>query len=182
MSSVWEREQQLLSKYFEEPRNVSDVGLPLLKRVSIWTALAVAQVYMPPTIEICGRIILALPGAPYAECDRERIESTLRNPTVATEEKTKLLDSFNWIETFYLFSQERLPKQVGEGDLDNVDRFLSARLREAWDAWFRFSRPDRKITVRTIDPEETGSSWGVGFTEENRPGFGAGESHVAVCR
>lgn len=113
-------------------------------------SLLYSQLFMPDFIEVENSILL--------DFFMDDINKFLYEKEKSND-ISKLEASYNLIETIYIFSPEGR-------DLDSEEEeLLSHQIRNAWNAWLKYKYPTRSFKVKVLDPEETGSSYGITFYE-----------------
>lgn len=120
-------------------------------------ALLYSMLFMPELNLVCDSVLLSWcnPSVNFESNFKDR-----RYAKHYTEIQLQELEaSFNFIEVGYLFDCN------GRDTTDEEDEVLAIQLRTAWDAWLKYSYPDRKFCVEVLTPEETGSTVGVHFFE-----------------
>jgi hypothetical protein len=125
-------------------------------RGSPQAALLHAMLFVPEFAEVGGAIFLIKPGQHFTE---ERVVSGIQEARAESSEALKrFIDSFNWIELPYLFSN----RTGTEHEYDKLADFVS----EAWRARLQYLYPSRRFLVRVLPSEETGSVIGIGIEQE----------------
>jgi hypothetical protein len=124
---------------------------------NLGAALLLAELFVPQFIELEGSVFLARFGVQPPGGLAEVREALARARSRSPEGFKEYVDSHNWIEVPYLFSD----LSHHDGDYEA----LAALIVEAWRGRLLDLFPSRRFSVRVIDPDETGSVVGVGFEE-----------------
>jgi hypothetical protein len=113
-------------------------------------ALKYARLYWPGLVEIHGAVFLALWGHDAADIV-ERLHRPVadRHPDWDALPWSEAVDSYNRFEVAHLFRQQRGPVDTWE----EFDEALADFLVQTWSARLRTAYPDRRFTVRTVEPD-----------------------------
>ncbi len=145
--------KEFLSNNFTKSENFEEFDF-LFSYGKLKDALLYSVLFMPDLIEIDSCILLK---------DRLQNEEILRKFKKEIEEnpenKGAIEFNYNWIEIGYLFSTD--PNFTEE-----YEKLLALKIRHSWTGWLTFNYPERKFIVKILTPDETGSTFGVGFFED----------------
>jgi hypothetical protein len=126
-------------------------------------ALLYGYLFWPQLAEIEGAVFLALHGGDEAEIS-QRLSSLTADEQVRRSAMSwvQVVNSFNIFEVEYLFRNWR-----GASDrYEDVHRELGSMLLEPWRARLASAYPQRRFSVRLLDPDDS-MGWRVTVSQES---------------
>jgi len=142
----------------------------LQNHVGMVEALAVSMILMPRTRIVEDYVILDMPGRNRGSEDEVSLRDTLAGRRKIKMDLQDFVDSFNWIESPYLFASGPLTEDEKRDDkydalCADIEKAICEQMKDSWAAWLNWTYKDRAFQVFILSPEETGSTYGVGFRE-----------------
>lgn len=122
-------------------------------------ALLYAMLYLPDFVEVEGSIICTT----YM-VNRKQFPQDFINAKKKVEENGEPLweieDSFNYLETSYIFNPG-----IMENITDEDDLLFAECVAEAWRGRLCYLYPKREFKVYVVGPPESGDAYGISFYE-----------------
>jgi hypothetical protein len=143
------------------PNTIAEIWRLRFNYVSL---LALKDFFQPETRIICGKVFLRSPGHTYQS--EEEFLTARQSLDYKAQNIDGLISSFNWVELDYqLGPVNSVVVDFPDSELLEFEEEVAKVIRVSWDVWLHATYTDRKFLVRTLSPEVTGYSWGVGFEE-----------------
>jgi hypothetical protein len=121
-------------------------------------ALLYSVLFVPEFIEVEGCVFLKEIGVEPQGGKKELAAGIHQARARSTEALKRYVDSFNWVEVPYLINNQT----ASDAEIE----VLAELIMQTWLARLNDAFPDRRFTVRILDPATTGSVIGIGFEEE----------------
>ena len=128
----------------------------IFERGDLDISLAFASLFTPSFIEAEGNIFLA-EFCPRPANWRDRLAADLEGFAGNTERIKAFVDSLYWLEVPSLF--------MNPAGAEEDYRRLAVAIAASWNARLRQQYPEHRFRARVLEPEETGSTIGVGFEQ-----------------
>jgi hypothetical protein len=160
-----ERQTSLLLKY-HDPNGSTD-GLDIRgiwrSKFNSFSLLALGDFFQPETLVIMDKVFLKSPG--YSGQSHDEFLAIRQKYLMENPKSQLILDSFNWIEIYYELGNFDSSGVLSDEEDDEMQKNVAELLRNSWFSWLHNVYPERSFSVRIVTPQETGSVWGVGFSE-----------------
>lgn len=133
-------------------------------RFNLVSLLAIKDFFQPDTRVICNKVFLRSPGC-TSESEEEfltkRLSLDYQAPNIS-----EVISSYNWVELDYqLGPTNSAIVDFPDSELEKFEEEAANIIRKSWEVWLQAIYVDRRFIVRTLRPEITGYSWGIGFEE-----------------